>query len=39
MVVGPFLRNAGNNPSAVKVFSAIYIFRQKIPGKILVQQR
>jgi hypothetical protein len=30
MVVVPFLRN---NPSAV-VFSAIYIFRQKIPGKI-----
>jgi hypothetical protein len=30
MVVVPFLRN---NPSAV-VFLAIYIFRQKIPGKI-----
>jgi hypothetical protein len=36
MVVVPFLRNAGNNPSAVMFFSAIYIFRQNIPGKIFV---
>jgi hypothetical protein len=34
MVVVPFLRNPGNNPSAVIFFSTIYIFRQKIPGKI-----
>jgi hypothetical protein len=34
MVVVPFLRN---NSSAV-VFSAIYIFRQIIPGKIYVRR-